>query len=360
MYPYCADRKLIGYNCFFRSLDQDEELGDMEEDALRYTTPVSNQTMENLRQELIHYRKNALGTKSTIPPLNQLLMFAHIARLLFNRQPTVRESYRKHLVELSMPRGDPPQQQPQRSHQKHLRVSVHMRRADACMHEMKGYETAPSPMDSIAQVTGQRKCYATSVYMDSLRRIQASTNRSLEVYLSTDYQEMVLDEIETKHPDLYNSASWKLLNYSRDIYKYTTVVDDHENVKHIATVGESSVGDLWLLSHGEVFVGHLGSRFGKMGWLLATARHNHFIPFFTVDGHSFCCEIDEQCGLMREYIDSMENCLAYLQELLPGKVNEDYWEVGTMKRKYVVEMERKLGWSGRDEKTHGANGKDVV
>ena len=36
----------------------------------------------------------------------------------------------------------------------------------------------------------------------------------------------------------------------------------------------------------KALVGHLGSRFGKVSWLLATARRNDFVPFFSVDGHS--------------------------------------------------------------------------
>jgi hypothetical protein len=64
------------------------------------------------------------------------------------------------------------------------------------------------------------------------------------------------------------------------------------------------------LSFGQVFIGHLGSRFGKLGWLQATARYNSFIPFYTVDGHSVCCDIDEACGLNAKFIVSMENCLA--------------------------------------------------
>jgi hypothetical protein len=33
-----------------------------------------------------------------------------------------------------------------------------------------------------------------------------------------------------------------------------------------ATLGETAVADMRHLSHGEVFVGHLGSLFGKVSW----------------------------------------------------------------------------------------------
>ena len=56
------------------------------------------------------------------------------------------------------------------------------------------------------------------------------------------------------------------------------MIDSYKN-ENIHILGETAVSDLWLLSHSHAFVGHLGSRFGKAAWLLATARHNTFIPF---------------------------------------------------------------------------------
>ena len=73
-------------------------------------------------------------------------------------------------------------------------------------------------------------------------------------------------------------------------------------------------------SHGQVFIGHLGSRFGKVGWLLATARFHTFIPFFSVDGHSFCCDVDEHCARMKPYVSDMENCMTFSYDVVAGLV----------------------------------------
>jgi hypothetical protein len=108
-------------------------------------------------------------------------------------------------------------------------------------------------------------------------------------------------------------------------------------------LGETAVADIWHLSHGQVFIGHLGSRFGKVGWRQATARHNTFVPFYTVDGHSICCDIDENCGAMAPYVVSMENCIAIYyakSKFNTEHFNEsEYWEKGATFRPLAAEEE---------------------
>ena len=107
------------------------------------------------------------------------------------------------------------------------------------------------------------------------------------------------------------SMNWHFLDFSRDTFEYKGQIDDVKHRKY-GSLGETAIVDLWLLSHGQVFVGHMGSRLCKVAWLLATARHNTFVPFRTVDGHSFCANI-------KPYIDSMENCMTLVDELTGRK-----------------------------------------
>jgi hypothetical protein len=231
-------------------------------------------------------------------------------------------------------------------------VSMHVRRGDSCRHETTGYEMSASPLESPAQTSSNRLCYDTSVYMDALRQvIELTPDRHVVVYLATDHSGSLMDEIRNRFPELYQSVSWKYLEYSRDIFDYSSgknnegdFIESKEN-KNKAILGETAVADIWHLSHGQVFIGNLGSRFGKMGWWQATARYNSFIPFFTVDGHSVCCDIDEACGKMAKYVVSIENCLAVFwpeTRYRESQVTEVYFESGAYFRKEAAEDERKF------------------
>lgn len=172
-------------------------------------------------------------------------------------------------------------------------VGLHMRRGDSCNEDSPQlYQKEPSPLDSPAQFGSNRMCYQTDVYLEAIRRIRqlVPNTRPLHVYVATDDAGDVMEEI--LHHKTFNKGvevevdQWNYLNYSRSHFQYeaeSIEADENEN-KHI--LGETAVADLWLLSHGHAFIGHLGSRFGKAAWLLATSRHNTFVPFFTVDGHS--------------------------------------------------------------------------
>ena len=329
-YDYCTENKLLGKNCFFKELPADEDLDTMEEEAV--SAFGNKQDTDAIEQDVKEYVRKAEDDGNSLPGLGHLLMFSHINRMRFNRQPPVRDFYSRHV--------DTTPSKNSRDETTVLRVSVHMRRADSCGHKMSGYETEPSTLDSTAQPSSLRMCYDTGVYMKQIQRIQRESARPLEVYLSTDHHESVFGDIEKDFPDLYQNVTWKFLNYNRDIYNYGGMIDNLAVNKKGDALGEAGVADLWLLSFGEVFVGHLGSRFGKVGWSLATARYNHFIPFFTVDGHSFCCAIDENCALMKDYMDSMEVCISYQQELMGVRANKDYWTVGSTVRVDKVKQDR--------------------
>ena len=330
-YPHCMENQLLGKNCFFRNLNDDEDLDPLEEEALR-VVPETEESAGAIRDDIKAYLSKSDPDDATLPGLGHLMVFSHVARLRFNRQPTLRQVFDAHLTTVAS--------QNRTTTDNVLRVSVHMRRADSCDHKTKGFQKEASLLESIPQTSGVRMCYATSVYMKALQRVQKMSQRPLEVYLSTDYGGEVMAEIKKDFNDLYQSITWKYLKYDRDIFQYGVMIDDIHRNKKLEILGETGFADLWLLSHGEVFVGHLGSRFGKVGWSLATARYNHFIPFFTVDGHSFCCAIDENCGFMKDYMDSMEVCISYQQELMKMAPNKDYWTAGSKVRMMAVERDR--------------------
>lgn len=337
-YPYCVKKGLLGKACFFRSLSDDEDLDPMEARAVSAVT-MPKDTRAKIRKDIVVYRRMSRRKVTDLPALGHLLTFAHILRIHFNRQPPLREAYRNAVRTYA---GKGKTSAASTSTRRPLRVSLHIRRADSCGAE--GYEMAASPLDSPAQPTSTRKCYNTYVYIDALQRVEGMVgeDRPIEVYLSTDHTDSVLHQIQQDHPELYERMTWKVLDYERGIFSYgeNVVIEDEEHKNH-DMLGESAVTDLWLLSNGEVFIGHLGSRFGKVGWLLATARYNRFVPFFSVDGHSYCCEIDEACEEALPYIRNMEDCMTFHHDGVDMDMNEDYWEVGSKIRKAFVEQQGK-------------------
>ena len=236
--------------------------------------------------------------------LGNLMMFAHMTRLQFNRRPFLDKIYKEQLTAVEVPKAGNPgdgNNQTNSHNEDPFIVSLHMRRGDSCGNpNPKNYESSASSLYSKAQTGGDRMCYQTEVYLKAVKRIRqlVPTNRPIHVYLATDDVGNVMHEIFTSHykedrttETLMDSDlgvdKWYFLNITRDHFKHKTdSVESMENEDNQPKLGETAVTDLWLLSHGHAFVGHLGSRFGKVSWLLATARRNNIIPFFSVDGHS--------------------------------------------------------------------------
>mmetsp|Transcript_44436 Transcript_44436/g.107491 ORF Transcript_44436/g.107491 Transcript_44436/m.107491 type:complete len:680 (-) Transcript_44436:2136-4175(-) len=394
-YPTCQEFKLRGKSCFFTALSHREDLAGAtwERRSLRWAMkskkylaqqqkeqqqippppPSSSlsatQTDTNRRssrpnlhpaiQDRLHdlisiVKQSALPLSSTtiqlraldedqktLSPMGELLSFAHIMRILFNRRPFLDKIFQSHLTSIRTKTGSTPTSTKRSSSIDPFVVSVHIRRGDSCTEKNpRRYQRKESPIDSPPQTSANRYCYMTSVYLNAVQRItdMVPSDRPVHVYLSTDDVGSVMNEIQLEHPDVFESVDeWRFLNYSRSHFQYTTdFIEDYENEKR-PILGETAVADLWLLSHGEAFVGHLGSRFGKAGWLLATARRNNLIPYFSVDGHNFCCEIDEDCGKMSSYVTDMDNCLTFGHDYLDFDLGDKYWDHGSWARKWAYE-----------------------
>lgn len=333
-YEDCVQQNLNGAACFLGDFQTREDLGYLEKEAFeRVKGYATNETTAALKRDLLSYQMRANANDPHLPALGHLLAFSHICRILFHRRQFLRDIYDQRLISTINDDSD-----------ERLRVSLHIRRADACDHKRTGHSEMPSPLNSSGQPSSDlRICYSTSVYMKALRRVKNLTSKPLDVYLATDDAGVLLNEIQRDHEDLYNSSNWHIMNYPRDSFVYDAWIEKGDNDRNKqALLGESAVSDLFHLSHGQVFVGHLGSRFGKVAYLLTTARHNTFVPFFSVDGHSYCCEVDEPCGEMKPYIPDMRDCLTFMHENTLGvyPMNKDYWEVGSLKRKVARERER--------------------
>ena len=90
--------------------------------------------------------------------------------------------------------------------------------------------------------------------------------------------------------------------------------------------------------------------FGKLAWWQSTAKYHSFVPYFSVDGHSVCCEIDEACGLVAKYVVSMENCLSIFWPDSPYYNNFDqdaYLSLGAHFRKVAALDEMKFRATAR-------------
>jgi len=312
------------------------------------------------------------GSNKELSSLGYLLMFSHVVRMVFNIRPFVKEIYAERLTsvgkdgnsELSPASkiGKKNARNGNDDNEEPFNVALHMRRGDSC-HEPSPseYQSYASPINSPGQTGADRHCYKTKVYMNALRKIRllVPRTRPLHVYLATDdVGDMISEIVSKKHEsraeeEVVDVERWHFVKYSRDVFNYEALtIEDVENKDHQPKLGETAIIDLWHLSHGHAFVGHLGSRYGKVAWLLATARHNTFIPFFSVDGHSVCCEIDEACGKMKPFV-TVDNCLTFGHEYIDfdhNRNNGTYFQEGSLARRtiFLEQQEEKKSQSNRD------------
>ena len=339
-YPYCHGidngklHRVIHYqgpSCFYQSpKDPEESAGTIIEDEANrwYRSTVKNgkDTKKQIRKILNEFMQKhrplpnepkdhpSFSSDSSdlaaaefdvdFSALGSLFLFAHMARIKFNRRPFLDKIYREQLTAVVVPKSqnvmDEGNNHTDTNSEDPFILSLHMRRGDSCGDpDPQNYESRASSLDSKQQSGGDRKCYQTEVYLRAVARVRqlVPRTRPLHVHLATDDVGNVMDEIFTSIYDkeITNKVSanalgvdkWYFLNITRDHFLVKTdTIEAVENLENQPKLGETAVTDIWLLSHGHAFVGHLGSRFGKVSWLLATARRNSFIPFFSVDGHS--------------------------------------------------------------------------
>ena len=332
-YPFCLQNRLRGRACFFREFGARELFGQLELEAIKRHGKGNDNDVARAKEQLQSLRDNPYNVTS----YSYLLHFSHMSRIALNMRDFLIETHNKRLRVIRS----------KDAHSNVLSVSIHVRRGDACQHALSGYSRKASRLDSEAQMSVERLCYDTSVYITALQKVRSLTiGRHIEVYIATDHMTDLLAEIKRDYRPIYDAVTWKYVDYSRTLFNYSQGMTEGENYiewsVNMAQLGETAVVDIWHLSHGQVFIGHLGSRFGKLSWWQAIARHNSFVPFFTVDGHSVCCDIDEACGRVSPAIVSMENCLVFARdesEYLNDP--EVYWSEGSMVRFQAADFELK-------------------
>ena len=339
-YPYCVEHGLVGKSYFLTDFDKREEFGSIETESMHR---ISGNTVLAEKSEAKAKMLLQSLQAEEVMPYDYLLGFSHIYKIAFNLRPFLQNIYRSRVHTIPMGGNE----EPQSTSHNALRVSLHVRRGDACDRKKKGYHKVASALDSEAQTSGgKRLCYDTSVYLDALTRVHdLAKGREIVVYLATDFAGSLLDEMKTTHGSVFKKFTWKYLAFDRDIFNYAkegenVYIEAQENNKNKADMGETAALDLWHLSHGQVFVGNLGSRFGKSAWFLAMSRNIMFVPYFSVDGRSPCCDIDENCGQMAPFISSMENCLTFSVTSVDMKESANYWKAGSSKRKEAVTTEQ--------------------
>jgi len=332
-FKFCKENNLQGRNCFVDKFSEVEQFGFIEKEALkRYNGTIDRKESE---KELREFWRNRFSTTSK----EYLLTFSNMARIGLNIRSHILDLYQERIKTISSTISE-------ENSDNTFRVAMHIRRGDSCGHKLSGYAKRASPLDSKAQISNVRICYDTAVYMEALERIRSlAVGRQLVVYLATDHILDLMDDIRKNHASLFNQVTWKVVQHSRGIFNYSHTLRGGEGFiefsENHGSLGETAILDIWHLSHGQVFIGHLGSRFGKLSWWEAMARHNSFVPFFTVDGHSACCDIDEACGKVAPSIVSMENCLTFSREQTTKyKMDKErYWTEGSFVRFQYAEDE---------------------
>jgi hypothetical protein len=346
-YPDCRNRGLTGSACFWQPFGADEDFGEVEEDAVHrrgQRVGISVTDFEQFRLNVASALEPGTNKQNdeilnSLPADHYLLSFAHIARIQFNMQPSLRDAYKSYKSVVNPGVGQ-------------LRVGMHIRRSDSCSVLVRdGYKEEASKIDAGPQMTNVRLCYHTKVYINMLRRVKDLYGMPLAVYLSSDDGGSILDEIKSLSPDLFESSSWHHLKFPQDAqeslgYNKNGLTVEFQDVATSALIGETAALDAWHLSHSELFIGSLGSRFGKAAYLLAVSRHNVLVPYISVDGHSYCCQNDEHCSRATDALTGMTDCMLFAPEvdhMMPNS-NGTYWEDGVTMRWDRPVSERQPAW----------------
>lgn len=325
-----------GISCFLKDVKEPDEF-DKDVAGSDFDSTGPGQAMEQMRQ-LNAFRQLAASTsdgskQAASSFANEVLLsFAHLTRIGFNMKPNMQLKYKSLVVGPEPKDGS-------------LKVALHMRRADACH---GGYVEEPSAIDAPAMTTPQRKCYTASVYAKVLKDIYQKYNLPLHILLSTDNEDetevamvSIINDVNSVIADdkMKNDLSWNYLNHTRSQFSYARTsahgTIDFVQGKTKNALAQSAVHDLWHLSHADIFVGTLGSRFSKMGYMLAVARQNSLVPYVSLDGHSVCCENDENCKQATQQMDDMGDCLLFAHELAGKPCGPDYWTNGCETRNHV-------------------------
>lgn len=174
-------------------------------------------------------------------------------------------------------------------------ISMHVRQGDSCdkvldhmVEDMTHYITKNSSNGEVV-----RPCFSIDVYMIALRALREKYG-SLQVYLSTDSQEMM------HRAQLEVDFTWVLINSSRSAYANPNNL--RGNMKYVDFFESSSneavlfggLADLNLLARGDIFLGAFTSHFSKIAYYAMVGHHMRVLPFHSLD-YPLSCDTTDTC-----------------------------------------------------------------
>lgn len=323
--PYCQANGFSYMRCVLRPMNAAEAPDDLSPEEctiLQHTRLAEEGTLVNEALRCRPRRDARVG--SACGPMAELTLFTQLARMRLIREVPLIQACDKHCTEIRHRSADEAPGVPATSPR--LKVGLHIRRGDSCWFR----RDTPSRLNDPWQASSARYCYETSVYATALEALRNRYPGQLDtVLLSTDEAGLggLLDDFRTGHSELFRSLNWRYLNFSRKAYDAPkrSMIEARDNVLYKGAKGDmsfSGLADLWHLSHADLFVGHLGSRYGKQAWYMAMGRKGHFVPYVSVDGHTICCTMMESCGPAMDLVHDMHTCLTFKQGQRDGLSKE--------------------------------------
>jgi len=170
-------------------------------------------------------------------------------------------------------------------------VSMHVRQGDSCdrvLNSTQGDMTNYITKTASGKVV--RPCFSIDVYLRELQSLREKYG-ILRVYLSTDSQEM-LQRIQNE-PDF----TWVYVNSSRSMLanrKGEAQYIDYLPSQYNEDVLFGGLGDLALLSKGDIFLGAFSSHFSKIAYFAMVGHHMRVLPFSSLD-YSLECDTTDSC-----------------------------------------------------------------
>lgn len=189
-------------------------------------------------------------------------------------------------------------------------AALHVRHGDSCdrMRTQSGPFNSMWSSDEHGNATriGYRYCYAWSVYLGELRRLQRDYNVRTVLVATDDATGGVLNELPRER-----GFNWVWLDYPRAQFakrgwiEFRADLDGHMPL--------SLAAELQLIGDADVLVGNMGSHTSRLFYhrMVAAAATSVLPPFVSVDGYGLCCDFTEKCsvGAIRERGRSVRECI---------------------------------------------------
>lgn len=180
----------------------------------------------------------------------------------------------------------------------HPIVSMHVRHGDACdvwFEKMPEHAVNTSILMKDGVMQDSRYCFRSTVYMEQLELIRKKYGVR-KVLLSTDSPDMI------KLTEKYPQYEWIYLEVDRDPFERYVgsglghwMNQDRNNYKDNRLYLYSAIADMYLLKHGDIFLGTMSSHFSKTLYYLMIGHKMRVPPFVTLD-LPLVCDVSDYCS----------------------------------------------------------------